>query len=146
MFGNNSKKETTGKAPSQSSNNQGGGHSLNSIVQGTEIEGTVKASSDLRVDGHISGKLFCDAKLIIGPTGKIDGEVSCQNAVIEGQFKGTLNVKELLNIRETAKVKGDISYTKLIVQPGGIIEGTLKISGSKPLAAKLNPKQEKIAG
>jgi len=148
MFGNNSKKETSSSAPSASSSSQGGGHSLNSIVQGTNIEGTIKASSDLRVDGHINGKLFCDAKIIIGPTGKIEGEISCQNAVIEGDFKGTLNVKELLNIRETAKVQGDISYSKLIVQPGGVIEGTLSLSGNKPLSAKLTPgaKQGKVAG
>ncbi len=146
MFGNNSKKEMTNKTPTPSSASQSGGHSLNSIVQGTQIEGTIKASSDLRIDGQINGKLFCDAKVIIGPTGKIDGEVTCQNAVIEGSFKGTLNVKELLNIRETAKVQGEISYSKLIVQPGGVIEGTLSIGGKQPLAAKLNPKQGKVAG
>lgn len=148
MFGNNAKKESSSKTPSSSSSSTSGGHSLNSIVQGTNIEGTIKANSDLRVDGHINGKIFCDAKIIIGPTGKVEGEITCQNAVIEGDFKGTLQVKELLNIRETAKVQGEISYSKLIVQPGGIIEGTLSISGNKPLSAKLNPnsKKEKVAG
>ena len=66
-----------------------GGHSLNSIVEGTNIEGTVNANSDIRVDGAIKGKLFCDAKVIIGPTGKVDGEIRCENAVIEGKFEGT---------------------------------------------------------
>jgi len=123
--------------------NTAGGHSLNSIVQGTQIEGTIKADSDIRIDGHINGKLFCDAKVIIGPTGKIEGEIRCQNAVIEGQFKGALSVKELLNIRETAKVQGDISYTKLIVQPGGVIEGTLSTGGLKKLSSNKQQHQHK---
>lgn len=152
MFGNNNKKSKSpaSKSSSPSSVGANGGHSLNSIVQGTQIEGTIKADSDIRIDGHINGKLFCEAKVIIGPTGKIEGEIRCQNAVIEGQFKGALTVKELLNIRETAKVQGDISYTKLIVQPGGLIEGTLSTGGLKNLSSNKQQqhqrKGEKVAG
>jgi cytoskeletal protein CcmA (bactofilin family) len=153
MFNNGKKDSATAKtAPSTSS--ASGGHSLNSIVQGTDIEGTVKANSDIRIDGSIKGKLFCDAKVIIGPTGKVSGEIRCQNAVIEGSFDGTISVKELLNIRETAKIEGDISYGKLIVQPGGVIDGTISMGGNnrnqaKSIAGsanKLNEKDAKVAG
>ena len=108
-----------------------------------------------RIDGTIKGKLFCDAKVIIGPTGKISGEIRCQNAVIEGSFDGTIQVKELLNIRETAKLEGDISYGKLIVQPGGVINGTVTMGNkgsqqqAKSIAGsanKANPKGAKVAG
>lgn len=149
MFGNNSKPKKDPVSKGSSSASSSGGHSLNSIVQGTNIEGTINASSDLRVDGQITGKLFCDAKVIIGPTGKVEGEIRCQNAVIEGQFKGTLHVKELLNVRETAKVQGDIVYSKLIVQPGGIVEGTISTGGSSSSAsssAKRKQKTEAVAG
>ena len=42
--------------------------SLVSLVQGTHIEGTVEADGDIRVDGTIKGKLFCRAKVIVGPS------------------------------------------------------------------------------
>lgn len=129
MFNNNGKKETgTKSSPSPAS---GGGHSLNSIVQGTKIEGTINANSDIRVDGSIKGKLFCDAKVIIGPSGQVEGEIRCINAVVEGKFTGTITVKELLNIRETASIQGDVAYGKLIVQPGGTIDGTISMGGQK---------------
>jgi len=70
------------------------------------------------VDGTIKGKLICQAKVIIGPTGMVDGEIRCQNAVIEGRFKGQLFVSELLNVRETAEVEGEITTNKLLVQSG----------------------------
>lgn len=152
MFGkdnaNTGKKDVASKSTGGSSS---GGHSLNSIVQGTMIDGTIKANSDIRIDGTIKGKLFCDAKVIIGPTGKVEGEVRCQNAVIEGQLDGMLEVKELLNIRETAKVDGEVTTGKLIVQPGGVINGSLNMAGGKassgaPAAAKKNVKTEKVAG
>ncbi|MCB0636273.1 MAG: polymer-forming cytoskeletal protein [Lewinella sp.] len=152
MFGKEAptKKETGTKTTPAS----GGGHSLNSIVEGTTIEGTIKAESDIRIDGAINGKLFCSAKVIIGPTGSVEGEIRCDNAVIEGKFQGTLSVKELLNIRETATVDGDVTTGKLIVQPGGVINGTCNMGGKKPEMKPLssnNPapqkeKEQKVAG
>lgn len=91
---------------------------LNALVKGTTVEGSLRCESDLRVDGTIKGKLNCQAKVIIGPSGVVDGEIRCQNAVIEGRFKGILFVSELLNVRETAEVDGEISTNKLLVQSG----------------------------
>ncbi len=126
MFGSNKNKDVAKAGsiiPSASS------HSLNSLVQGTVVEGKIKATNDIRIDGSIKGDLFCDAKVIIGPSGVIEGTIRCQNAVIEGQFNGNLTVSELLNIRETAKVTGEVSYGKLIVQSGAIISGSYKVVG-----------------
>lgn len=91
---------------------------LNALVKGTTVEGSLRCESDLRVDGTIKGKLICQAKVIIGPSGMVDGEIRCQNAVIEGRFKGVLYVSELLNVRETAEVEGEITTNKLLVQSG----------------------------
>lgn len=107
------------------------GHSLNSLVQGTVVEGSVKSESDIRVDGTIKGQLICDAKVIIGPTGFIDGEVKCKNAVIEGKFEGVLSVSELLNVRESANISGDVTTGKLIVQSGAIFNVNCNMGGGK---------------
>lgn len=113
MFGN-SKETEDSKKPSAIPS----AGALNALVKGTVIEGTIRCDSDLRVDGTIKGKLSCQSKVIIGPTGAVDGEIRCQNAVIEGSFKGVLYVTELLNVRETAEVNGEITTNKLIVQSG----------------------------
>lgn len=143
MFGNsssNDKKETT-KSKSISSSSSGGSHALNSIVQGSVVDGSVNAKSDFRVDGTIKGKLFCDAKVIIGPTGLVQGEIRCHNAMIEGKFEGILNVSELLNIRENAQVSGQITYNKLIVQSGAKLSGDLNVAGEK----RVNLGEQKVS-
>lgn len=94
------------------------GSGVNALVKGTSVEGTVRCESDIRIDGTIKGKLLCSAKVIIGPTGAVEGEIHCQNAVVEGRIRGVVTVKELLNVREAADVDGDISTGKLIVQSG----------------------------
>ncbi|HQU58682.1 MAG TPA: polymer-forming cytoskeletal protein, partial [Saprospiraceae bacterium] len=129
MFGGNNKKEASkGKNAGVVSSST---HSLNSLVQGTTVEGTVKSESDIRIDGAIKGKLFCDAKVIIGPTGFVEGQIRCQNAVIEGKFEGTLEVAELLNIRETAKISGEVTTDKLIVQSGATFNVTCSMGSSQ---------------
>lgn len=117
MF-NSKKKEAT--TPTKKSILPTTSHSLNTLVSGTVVEGTIKSESDIRIDGVIKGSLNCKSKVIIGPSGYIEGEVRCQNAVIEGKFEGTLQVAELLNVRESAKVYGDVRTNKLIVQSGAL--------------------------
>ncbi|MCB0528217.1 MAG: polymer-forming cytoskeletal protein [Lewinellaceae bacterium] len=112
MFGSNKNTDEVKTTPSAPSN------ALNALAKGTVVEGSIRCDSDLRVDGTIKGKLNCQAKVIIGPTGAVEGEIKCQNAVIEGRFKGNLHVSELLNVRETAEVDGEISTNKLLVQSG----------------------------
>ena len=95
-------------------------HSLNSLVAGTTVEGTVHSESDIRIDGMIKGTLLCKAKVIIGPSGFVQGEIRCENAVVEGKFEGEIYVNQLLNIRENANIKGKVQTNKLIVQSGAI--------------------------
>ena len=106
-------------------------HSLNTLVKGTVVEGTVKSESDIRIDGVIKGSLNCNAKVIIGPSGFIEGEVRCANAVIEGKFEGSLQVSELLNVRENAKVSGDVRTNKLIVQSGAVFNVDCKMGSTE---------------
>jgi len=128
MFGGNNKKESSAGRSSSAPTANG----FNSLVKGTVVEGTVKSESDIRIDGTIKGKLHCDAKVIIGPTGRVEGEIHCQNAVIEGNFEGMLQVKELLNIRESAKVGGEVTTEKLIVQSGAAFNVNCTMGGSTP--------------
>ena len=141
MFGNNKKKESPARAGGMNGAAPSAG--LNSLVAGTTVTGDITSKSDIRIDGSISGTLKCDAKVIIGPDGKIDGEVHCQNAVIEGSFSGNLHVKDLLNIREKARVEGQIRYNKLIVQQGAVLIGDVRLNGS-PSNGAPKSKAEKI--
>jgi cytoskeletal protein CcmA (bactofilin family) len=116
MFGSSSNKET-GKGGNPSGNLTTG-NAFNTLVTGTVVEGTVKSEKDIRIEGSVKGTLHCDAKLVIGPTGYIEGEVRCASAVIEGRFEGSIFVADLLNVRESATVNGEVTTGRLVVQSG----------------------------
>ncbi len=115
--------------------------SSNSLVQGTQIEGTLHAEKDIRIDGVMKGTLICKGKVIIGPSGHITGDIQCENAVIEGRFEGMLTVTDVLHVKETAKIEGDVSTQKLIVQPGSLFNVKCKM-GSSVTGAKRVPLEE----
>ncbi len=127
MFKNKSKENGTSSSSASSSSSISG--STNSLVAGTNLEGTINAGSDIRIDGTLIGLLDCKGRVIIGPEGKVEGEIICQNAVIEGKFQGKINVKELLNVRENANIQGDVITNKLLVQPGAIYNVNCSMGG-----------------
>ncbi len=140
MFGSKKTVDTSAANKGVVGTNGANSMALNSLVKGTFVEGTVSSESDIRIDGNIKGVLTCKAKVIVGPTGVIEGEIRCVNAVIEGKFNGTLYAEELLHIRETAEVTGDVYTNKLTVQSGANFNGAVKMAAEAPKAKQVtNP-------
>jgi cytoskeletal protein CcmA (bactofilin family) len=92
----------------------------NRIVEATQIKGDIFSAADFRLDGELIGNFTSNGKLVIGPTGKVVGDVVCKSAEIEGVFKGKLMVAELLNLKATATVEGEVVIGKLAIEPGAI--------------------------
>ncbi len=103
---------------------EGSTPSFNQIASGTSMEGDVKSNGDIRVDGYIKGSLQTKGKLVIGSTGKIEGEIQCTHADVSGEIKGNIVVAELLQLKSTAKLMGDIVTNKLAIEPGANFSGT----------------------
>lgn len=100
---------------------------LNRIVEGTHIEGDIKSDSNIRIDGYLKGTITVKGRLVLGPTGKIDGNISCKNADLEGKLNGTIVVDELLSLKSSSKLQGEISTNKLSIEPGAIFSGNCKM-------------------
>lgn len=96
---------------------------LNRIVEGTHIKGDIKADSNFRIDGVLVGSLNTLGKLVIGPLGKIEGEVKCANADIEGEMIGNIVVDGLLNIKASAKIQGNITTSQIGMEVGCAFSG-----------------------
>jgi len=96
---------------------------INRIVEGTIIEGDIHSDSNVRIDGQFVGNINTKGRLVIGPTGKVEGTVNCENSEIEGFLKGKINIQQLLSLKSSAKVEGDIVTAKLSIEPGATFTG-----------------------
>ena len=138
MFGSKKNEPTVNKSNGLST---APSHALNSLVQGTEVKGTITSESDIRIDGKLIGDLECATKLIIGPTGSIEGDVQCENALIEGSFNGNLRVRSTLHIKENANIAGDIKTDKLIVDQGAVFNVTCNMSSGSATSSTRKDKK-----
>ncbi|PXY39710.1 polymer-forming cytoskeletal protein [Flavobacterium cheongpyeongense] len=109
----------------------------NRIVEGTSIIGNIVSKADFRLDGELIGNFTSQGKLVMGPSGVIKGEIICNNADIEGEFEGKLKVLEILNIKATARIHGEVVVGKLSIEPGAEFTATCSmLTNSKEVILK----------
>ena len=93
------------------------------ISSGTTLNGDVVSDNDLRIDGTINGNVQCSAKIIIGTTGFVDGDIQGLQADITGKVKGNIVVSEILQLRGQCNVTGNITAAKLQIEPTATFNG-----------------------
>jgi cytoskeletal protein CcmA (bactofilin family) len=103
--------------------------SINLLGNGTQLAGDIKSNGDFRIDGSLKGTIQVKGKLVVGPTGSIDGEIDCQNADISGEIKGIIRVSELLSLKANSKLNGDIITARIAIEPDASFTGTCSMGG-----------------
>lgn len=119
MFSDNKK----GKTPDLS-------NQQNRISQGTTLKGDVTSQGGFRIDGVIEGNVSSPHKVVIGKTGVINGTLTCKDADVEGKLEGVLKVTDLLSIKSTAIIEGEVTTGKLSVEPGATFNASCVMKGS----------------
>lgn len=99
------------------------GNSATLLSAGTTLNGDVASENDLRIDGTVKGNVICSAKIIVGTTGTIEGNITGLLADISGKVTGNIEVKELLQMREESQVEGNIAAGKLQIEPSAVFNG-----------------------
>ena len=112
-------------------NNETEPAAINLISNGTEISGDIKSGGDIRIDGSLTGNLNTKGKVVIGVTGRVNGEVICKNSEVSGYVEGKISVSQLLILKASSRILGDIATVKLSIEPGAKFSGNCKMSDSE---------------
>lgn len=102
---------------------------LNRIVSGTSIQGEIVSDSNIRIDGHVKGTIAVKGRLVVGASGRVDGDIDCENAEIEGTINGNITVNGLLSLKSTARLECDITTKKLVIESGAVFNGKTTMGG-----------------
>jgi cytoskeletal protein CcmA (bactofilin family) len=111
---------------------------LNRLVEGTKIIGDLTTDSNIRVDGEVVGNINCAGKVVIGETAWIKGNLSCNEADVEGTIEGDLIIEALLVLREKSKISGNIATSKIEIHQGAIFLGNCEMGARKNAGANQN--------
>ena len=107
------------------------------LIVGREIRlsGEITACDKLVVEGRVEANLSDSHAIEIAPTGFFKGDAEVDEAVISGEFSGTLRVRGRLLVRATGRISGEVRYGELEVEAGGKIVGQIDEIGTEPTAA-----------
>jgi len=99
------------------------------IGAGTTVNGDVKFSGGLRIDGTVRGKVSTidnqPGTLVISEQAKVEGEVHVSHVVINGRVRGPVAANDYLELQAKAQVDGDVAYRTLEMHVGAVVRGKL---------------------
>ena len=96
---------------------------VNIIGVGTIITGDIHSKGDIRIDGTLKGSVKTSGKVVVGQAGIIEGDVECNNADVAGTLNAKISLTQLLSLKGTAKLTGDLVTNKLAIEPGAAFTG-----------------------
>jgi len=92
------------------------------IGSGIKVRGTFEACDIAEIYGSLDGEIQT-RELIIHEGGQLAGMAICKIARISGKLDGEIEAAELLQIENTGRVDGKVSYARLVIEDGGLIKG-----------------------
>ena len=112
------------------------------IGAGAFIEGNIRFSGGLRIDGTVKGNIeaaegAASSTLILSELARIEGSVAVSYLVTNGTVVGQVSVAECLEMQPRAKIVGDVEYSLIEMHQGAVVEGRLVHGVSKSGELKL---------
>ena len=122
-------------------------HKLTSLIaEDVHITGDLYFASGLRIDGRVSGNLIGRAvqgqplaRLVLSETGRIEGTVTCGDAVINGTVVGDIDIEHCLHLQSHSSVSGSIRYRHLQMDIGASVRGQLFMADDCAADADADP-------
>lgn len=97
------------------------------IAQGVVVKGDISSLADIRIDGQVDGTVFSDGKVVVGETARLSGNLLCTTVDLWGKMDGDIYVKDILSLKSSSIVNGNIYVRKLQVEMGAQINGSCKM-------------------
>ncbi len=119
---NDERDESIGEYNSQKHDSKEAGSLI--VGQGVVLTGSLQVPNKTLVSGSLNGELQTKS-LTVESTGHISGKINCENADIAGHVGNDLTSTELLILRSSSVISGDIFYKEMQIDKGAKITGKL---------------------
>jgi cytoskeletal protein CcmA (bactofilin family) len=105
---------------------------INIIASGTTVTGDIVSAGDCRIDGNFKGNITSNSKIYVGKTGLCEGTITCHSIEVEGEAKADVTVTDLLSLKASAVLTGNIRVSKIAIEPGASFVGNCIMQNPSP--------------
>jgi cytoskeletal protein CcmA (bactofilin family) len=99
------------------------------LGRGVKLEGKLSFSGTVRIDATFEGSIVTDGVLIVGDTAKVDAEITAGTVVVEGEVNGDVVASAGVELRPSARLRGDVETPALSIERGAVFEGASRRPG-----------------
>lgn len=101
------------------------------IGRSITIKGEVKGDEDLLIQGKIDGSVTLKEHAVtVGPEGEVKADIGARVITVEGKVEGNLNAQEQVILRNSARVQGNISAPRVVLEDGARFRGGVDMGES----------------
>ncbi len=98
---------------------------------GAEFDGKLTFRGTLRIDAQFTGSIVTDDVLIVGEHARMNAEITCGTIVVHGEVIGNVKASAGVELRHTAKLRGDVVSPGIVVERGALLQGLVKLGEKK---------------
>jgi cytoskeletal protein CcmA (bactofilin family) len=107
------------------------------VGEGSQFEGRIKSEASLRIEGMVTGDTECTGDVTVGEHGVVKSNIIARNIIIAGSVHGNIMAKGILKITATGKLYGNMTAASLMIEEGGIFQGSSKMETKAAQPEKL---------
>jgi cytoskeletal protein CcmA (bactofilin family) len=100
------------------------------LGKGSEFNGKLTFKGQVRIDGKFTGQIETDDTIVIGDGALVEASIIGGTVIIHGTVVGNVTAKQILELKQPGKVKGDLHTPALTIERGASYDGTCKMDGS----------------
>jgi len=115
------------------------------LGKNSSFEGKMGFDGIATLDGKFDGEIFSEHMLIIGETATVNAEITVSTLVIGGKVSGNVAATDRIEIHATGQLYGNITTPILVIEEGGVFDGTCKMEKGVEAKKKVTPIKEKEA-
>jgi cytoskeletal protein CcmA (bactofilin family) len=101
------------------------------VGKALRIEGHIVSEDNLTIDGNVEGTIVVgDHTLTVGPGATVKADLTARTITVSGAVIGKVHAHELLDLRSTGSVVGEVVAARLRMADGAVVDGAVDAAGS----------------
>jgi cytoskeletal protein CcmA (bactofilin family) len=101
------------------------------LGRGVRFEGKLTFAGTVRIDASFVGTIVTNDVLVVGEAARIDANITCGTIVVHGEVNGNIQAKSGVEIRGSAKVRGDLETPSLVIEKGALFQGASRMEAAR---------------
>ncbi len=101
------------------------------VGPGMTIVGDIETEGTVRIEGTVNGTIRAGKAVVVGRTGRVEGTIITQDAVLAGSIEGTVTAGSRLELQATCRMDGEILARLMHLEEGAVLNGSVQMGDAK---------------